>query len=264
LIISMCHFGATDWINDNCGHVAGRPRFYGSVDWRFRLAHFGDRDFIAGNIDMSLNHVLSWSLIKTKMAGLLRDVYTQQTRRGRGVRRTLLRAFINRIFQIDQQAYVDTTTTHGRFPRRAQAHEDYLNANGANLEAVNRGYRTEALDIVDNQIDFSQPPDCANIGTLLKKVHNAPANLRYGDQDLLGRQPNEIELDPMGDYRGRMTDKEYYWFASHNYAWPIQQHQGVRYVQSSTGELVHGLPGLNFGRASWIECRYNTHNCRRP
>jgi len=263
LIISMCHFGATDWINDNCGHVAGRPRFYGSVDWRFRLAHFGDRDFIAGNIDMSLNHVLSWSLIKTKMAGLLRDVYTQQTRRGRGVRRTLLRAFINRIFQIDQQAYVDTTTTHGDFPRRAQAHEDYLNENGAGLVAVNTLLNNEALAIL-NQIDFTALPDCGNIGSLLEKVYNAPANLRYGSQDLLGRAPDEIELDPMGDYRGRMTDKEYYWFASHNYAWPIQQHQGVRYVQSSTGELVHGLPGLNFGRASWIECRYNTHNCRRP
>ena len=142
-VISIIHLAATDWLDDECGTPRGahgirrlyppnnnRPDWLGNMEANFKLAHFDDRNYFLGNpARMSLNHVLAWSRIRAKFNDLLRDVYNHPVRL-RKVRRTrrLLQRLVNRIFRIDPDAWVDTTSTqriHPRIPLRQRHDGNY-------------------------------------------------------------------------------------------------------------------------------------------
>jgi len=255
----MLHLGSANWIKDRCGEATvKRPDILTSVEKDFRRAHFANSRADPKGAGLSLNHVLSWRGIKERMEKGLKETYEATTRDRKNTRQNKIRDFVNKLFTIDQDAYVrryyDDRNPDG------QAHSIYLRSNRARLLTKNDEIKRNALTIL-NGINFNAAIDCAEIKRLLKALHNAPANLRYGRKDKL-----QDLLDPMGDRNGVMTRKEFQWYIQDNY---FAQHgpsgfNNGYYLESSTGKEIRGHTVVpNTGRRLyWIRCYYNTPTCR--
>ena len=132
----------------------------------------------------------------------------------------------------------------------------YLGANGADLITRNNEIRTNALNTL-NDIDIPINNDnCGRIRTLLNAVYHAPANLRYGMHDRLGKL-----LDPMGDNHGELTRKESHWISLDDYDWNKSTINNIWYLESSTGLRLRER-GV-YVPSYWIECPATNPNCRR-
>jgi len=258
--VSMFQHGKTNWIEQpaQCGAIR-RPDWLDSVEPRFKMAHYGDRNFNASSVAMSLNHVLSWRAIKQRLSNALQDTYGAPTKRQEQGRRKVAN-FISQLFSIDQDAYVRTANTGYVRNPSVQDHADYLNANGALLVHRNNAILTRAMGKL-NAINFNSPVNCGEIRSLLKDLFNSPANLRYGRRDFL-----DDLLDPMGDANGVMTKKENRWYVQDNYHinHGPSGFNGGYYLESSTGTEIRGHTTVPLSNRLlyWIRCYHNNRRCR--
>lgn len=281
LFLSLCmlflvRLGSAIWIQNNCG--AFWPRHNRPAEFRdpvkngFKRAHFGNPG--AGGFPnaaargVSLNHVLSWRAIYERIENGMQATYDARTRNRKNRSKNNILEFINTLFSIDQDAYVRQYLDGTEY--NEQDHADYLDTDTftqvrggpvpPTLAQKNRDYQTNALNTI-NRINFNNAVDCRAIKSILTDLYNAPANLRYGNEDMLGDL-----LDPMGDENGIMTKKEHRWYMQDNY---FANHgpsgiNGNYYLESSTGNEIRGhtvVPGSR-RRLRWIRCYHNTHNCR--
>merc|ERR1712038_56616 len=215
-----------------------------TIEADFRIAQFGGNPqnipsvWHKNSLIFTLNHVLSWSQIYTKLGYLMQDwanTPNQQTE-------TAVRLFIRKVFQIDNQAYVNPAFCSGyqnagwNHQCTAVSHAGVLaktvNGNGPKLggecpkkipfvaptsSGTNAHFCGKALQAFE-QIRMSGNSNIGklsnknNVKTILDNLFNAPANLRYGDS----RTNSAIRdiLDPMGKGSGRLTTKEKYWVSN--------------------------------------------------
>ena len=123
-LVSVIQLGSGNWISNNCNHETNletRPGWNGGIQNGFKMAHYGDPDRVT-DPGMSLNHVLSWAAIKAITSDLLQDMEQATTTLQRTNRKRLLRYFVERLFALDNEAYVNTASTNRVFPRVTQRH----------------------------------------------------------------------------------------------------------------------------------------------
>ena len=144
--------GSGKWIRDHCSNIPKkfRPEWKAGVSKGFKRAHFDARDdgtwnFLGTYItldglnailkatkvkEISLNHVLSWHAIKSIMSDLLQNIH-ERNQGDKGTRgKQELVQFIDRLFAIDEHAYVHTISSVLAFQRIPESHAgDYKNQN---------------------------------------------------------------------------------------------------------------------------------------
>jgi len=162
-----------------------------------------------------------------------------------------LTQFVDDIFAIDRQAYVNEEfCTNARLPPQLPqpdcyygTHQDIIRNQTSGLNNINNNQTSEArtaIQNIQNNMPVTRATNGAHVRRLLKALHNAPANLRYGDS----RTNFSVgeTMDPMGtdyqiptDLEQRFQERLTLTYGLEGWAAKVNCVRGRLCIKSSTG-----------------------------
>jgi len=200
------------WLQQTYPHITpqidSRPnQWYNGLENGFKQVQFGNANYNNFGTQFTLNHMISWDAI-ADVIGMELEKWASSNKVNPP---TSLIDFVNAIFTVDPQAYVNSHFCQN-VPQQppfcfAGKHKQIIQH--PPLTAINNNLivaASTAIAIIRSNRPVTARSNGAHVRALLVSLFNAPANLRYGES----RTNFSIgeNLDPMGGATRENTNFE--------------------------------------------------------